>query len=281
MIHDLSSTLQALLDDPVLGTDFPELLAANVVFERPDMGFTPTAPASLDLFLFDVRENLELRSNEPIVERNGNQATVRKPPRRIDCSYLVTAWPTGAPPLELKEHQLLGQALQVLAGHPTVPAGYLQGSLAGQEPPLPMVSPQLDGLKSPADFWTAMGNQLRASFTVTVTISVPVLPDVTGPIVTTKAAGFGRVDGPVEETLWQVGGRVVDGGGHGLAGAVVDVLDAGLRATADAEGRYSFVRVPAGARTLRAVAVGFEPLTRAVTVPGPPEEFELTLNPLP
>ncbi len=281
MIDDLSRTLEAILDDPALGTDFPELLAANVEFERPDGTFTPSAPASLDLFLYDVRENLELRNNQPIVERQGGDAVIRKPPRRIDCSYLVTSWPTGAVPLAFAEQRLLGQALQVLGRYPKIPESLLQGALVGQAPPLPMMAPQVDGLKSPADFWTAMGNQLRAAFTVTVTICVPVLADATAPLVTTKAAGFAAGQTPVDETLVAVGGRVIDGGGNGVAGAVVDVTDAGLRATTDAEGRYAFIRVPAGNRTFRAVAVGFQPLVQAVQVPGQTADYELTLIPLP
>ena len=281
MIDDLSRTLETILDDPGIGGEFPELFDAHIVFDRPDDTFTPSAPASLDLFLYDIRENLELRNNETIVERQDNQAVISKPPRRIDCSYLVTAWPTGDPPLELREQQLLGQALQVLGRYPKIPETFLQGLLVGQRPPLPMMAPQIDGLKSPADFWTAMGNQLRASFTVTVTICVPIFPDTTGPLVTTKAAGFAADDGPVAETLVQVGGRVLDGGGTGVAGAVVDVVDAGLRATTDAEGRYAFARVPTGNRTFRAVAVGFQPLTQAVQVPGQTEDYELTLTPLP
>src|SRR5262249_40639992 len=146
---------------------------------------------SIDLFLFDIRENLELRSNEPRLERRGFEAVLHQAPRRIDCSYLVTAWPVGGPDLPLQEHRLLSQGLQLLSRLPTIPPGFLQGSLVGQTPPLPMIVPQFDGLKSPAEFWTAMGSRLRASLTVTVTISVPFAPDVTGPVVTTLRSNFG------------------------------------------------------------------------------------------
>lgn len=280
MIHDLSTTLHAILDDNSLGARFPELLAANIAFDRPDDNFQPQAPAALDLFLYDIRENVELRNNEPIVQRNGHQATIQPPPRRIDCSYLVTAWPTGAPPLELREHQLLGQALEVLAGYPTIPHIFLQGSLVDQEPPLPMITPQVDGLKSPADFWTAMGNRLRASFTVTITLSVSVLPAVTGPIVTTKLTGFDAGEGVIDETLVQIGGRVLGPSGDGIAEAVVDILDAGLRAITDADGNFSFTRVPRGDRDFRVVAVGFQPFAQTVNVPSRSEDYDFNLIPL-
>ena len=282
MIRYLSETLEKLLTDPGVVAPFPELKVAKIAFEPPLAGFKPVEP-TVDLFLYDVRENLELRSNEPIIKRNGSQATITQPPRRIDCSYLVTAWPTGATgnALALLEHRLLGQVLRVLAGFPKIPAKFLQGDLIGQEPPLPMIAPQIDGLKSPGEFWTALGNQLRAAFMVTATIGMPVYPDVTGPIVTTKFSGFGAGEAPIDETLVQIGGRVVNAGSAPIAGAVVDVLDAGLRARTDADGRYEFGRVPRGNRNVRVVAVGFQPSTRTIPVPGTfPEDYDFTLNAL-
>jgi len=280
MIHDVSTTLQAMLDDPTMGTQFPELLAANVVFERPDESFTPQAPAAIDLFLYEIRENLMLRNNEPIVERNGTQATAHPPPRRIDCAYLLTAWPTGEDPLELREHQLLGQALQVLSRYPKIPNIYLQGSLINQEPALPMMTPQAEGLQNPADFWHAMGNKMRAAFSVTVTFSMAVFPEVSDPVVTHKVAAFGVGESIVDESVLQIGGRIVDAGGSGIAEVVIDILDAGQRTHSDAEGYYYFTRVPRGTRTVRVVAVGFHPQSRTVEAPGQQHEYEFTLTAL-
>jgi hypothetical protein len=271
VIRDLSLSLRGLLDDPVE--------AAAIVFDRPTSTFNPPQ-SSIDLFLYDIRENTELRSNEREVVRHGALATVRKPPVRIECSYLVTAWPVGGTELPLQEHRLLSQTLQVLMSNPTLPAGFLTGSLIGQEPPLPMIAPEIDGLHSAAEFWTSMGSQLRAAFTLTVTISVPARPDVTGPIVTTKQARFALGARPVDEVFLQIGGEVVDGVGQGVAGAIVDVLDAGERAIADAEGRYLLARVPAGNRTLRVSAVGFQIANVVVPVPGTPHDYRITLSPL-
>ena len=73
MIRDLSLTLRSLLDDPALASSFPELAAAQVVFYRPDEQFSP-AQTTVDLFLYDIRENLELRSSEPRLERHNAEA---------------------------------------------------------------------------------------------------------------------------------------------------------------------------------------------------------------
>jgi hypothetical protein len=122
MIRDLSLTLQALLDDPALATDFPELFAAQIVFDRPSDGFNPNVP-TIDLFLFDVRENLELRSAEPLAVRSNRQFSLTQPPLRVACSYLVTAWAAGGGDLPLQEQRLLSQTLQVLARYPSIPTG--------------------------------------------------------------------------------------------------------------------------------------------------------------
>jgi hypothetical protein len=93
MIRDLSETLKGILQDPSVP---PELAAADILFDRPSDPFTLTK-TTMDLFLYDVRENTELRSNEHVVERRNNQSIIHPAPLRLNCSYLVTAWPVGGP----------------------------------------------------------------------------------------------------------------------------------------------------------------------------------------
>jgi hypothetical protein len=200
MIRDLSETLRALLA--------PALPLADISFERPTDQFQP-AQTTVNLFLYDVRENVELRNNEPIVRRLGNQARTEPPPLRIACSYLVTAWPTGGGDLALEEHGLLSDSLRRLASFPTIPPEFLQGGLVGQQPPLPTVTAQPTGLNNPAEFWTALGNRLRVSLTLTATISLPVFEEIEGPIVLTKRTGFTPGSGPVEEELASIGGSIL------------------------------------------------------------------------
>lgn len=275
MIRDLSTTLRAVLEGST--PKFTELGLAQIVFDRPDEKFTPNQ-TSVDLFLYDIRENLQLRNNEPIVERNNGEAVIRQPPCRIDCSYLVTAFPIGGTELPLQEHRLLAQGLRVLARHPTIPSEFLKGDLVGQVPPLPLVAPQVDGLKNPAEFWSAMSTQLRPSFSVKATISVPVFPDATSYLVTATDTGIDPGSGTVEETFLAVGGRVLAAAdGSPITGAVVDIMDAGLRAWTDEDGRYSFSRLPRGNRTFRVAAVGFQLHTQVLVVPGRTEDYVFEL----
>jgi hypothetical protein len=258
---------------------FPELAAADIIFDRPLDPFNPPK-TTIDLFLYDVRENLELRSNEYTVTKVNGQSITHPAALRLACSYLVTAWPVGGAELALQEHRLLTQVLRVLSRYPIIPASFLQGSLVGQDPPLPMVALHPDALKNLAEFWSSLGSKMKASLTVTVTISVPVFADITDFLVTTHTTNFINGNGVPQETVQHVGGRVLDQTSTAVAGALVNLLDAGLSATTDSDGQFDFQPVPPGTYNLQVAAVGFKPLTQNVSVPGLPDDYVIRLTPL-
>ena len=261
MINDLSLTLRAILDDPALATTFPELAAAQVVFDRPTEQFNPSQ-TTIDLFLYDVREDMELRNNEPIVERQNGTAVIKRPPLRVACSYLLTVWAVGGGELPLQEQKILSQARMVLSRYPTIPAAFLKGGLAGQEPPLPMMTSRSDGLKNPSEFWTAIGNKLRASITIVVTIGLEVFVPETAPLVITSDVRIGERTSPDEQKLteqttqdlFRISGTIRGANNAPLAGAVVTLKNTGFRSVADAEGHYSFGPLAKGSYTVRAQA---------------------------
>jgi hypothetical protein len=270
MIRDLSLTLKAVLSDPSLAVPFPELSNALIAFDRPDDGFKP-AQTTVDIFLFDVRENMELRSNEPKIERLNGQAVIHPSPMRVACTYLITAWPVGGADLVLQEQRLLAQVLQVLSRYPKIPASFLKGKLATQEPQLPMMASHPEELKNPAEFWTAIGNKMRASVTVTVTISMEVFMPVTAPITKTGLFRIGERAAADEQTLipatkmefYRIGGTV-SSGGNALPGAIVET--AGLSARTDADGEFVLGAMAAGAYMLN---VQSNATTKQVTITVP------------
>jgi hypothetical protein len=270
MIRDLSMTLKALLEQSGLPK---ELNDAVVSFDRPSDQFSPDK-TTVDLFLYDVKENVELRSNEPIVGRYNGQVSIRRPPLRVACSYLVTAWPVGGTELILQEHRLLSQTLQVLSRYPTIPALFLQGALAGQEPPLPMITAQAEGLKNPAEFWTAIGGKMRPSLSVSVTIAMDIFAPLTPPLVTTGDIRFGERSSAAEnelipetgEEFFRIGGRITDAGNAPAAGARVTLVESGQAAVTDSNGLYRLGPVKAGTFTVRVQAGA-----------APPEDFPLSV----
>jgi hypothetical protein len=258
VIRDLTETLGALLDDPALAADFPELSDAATAFDRPADGFNP-AHTTIDLFLYDVREDLELRNSEPLRTTLNGGVQTRPAPLRVLCSYLVTAWPVGGTDLALQEHRLLAQALQVLARNKQIPGAFLKGSLAGQTPPLPMMTAQADGLKNPHEFWTAIGNRMRPSIHVTATIAMDLFPPVVAPAVITSGVHLGlRAPGSANGLAasagpprFRIGGRITDAAALPLTDAQVSLVEVGLAARTDDQGRYQLGVMTAGTYTLR------------------------------
>lgn len=194
MFQDLDATLTALVQ--------AELSVSNVAisFAGPDDQFPPsgvTLPA-IAFFLYDVRENTELRTNHWETERQLNGITTRKRlPARVDCSYLITAWPSeSAPNPGEDEHRLLGEVLKVLLRNRRIPARYLRGELIGQEPPVPARIIGEGQLSSLGEFWQAMGGRPKATLHYGVTLSVDVFePEELGPEVTEKVIKLSPVVG--------------------------------------------------------------------------------------
>jgi hypothetical protein len=196
MINDLDRSLEELLvrelPSELVSTD--ATTRVTISFATPDDQFPPTSVTlpAIDLFLYDVRENRDLRTNEWIVDRQSDGTTTRKrPPVRVACSYLVTAWASGSstnPALD--EHQLLGEVMMVLLRHSTLPQEVLQGQLKNQRPPLPAVTLQPGRLQSLGEFWQALGGKPKAALNYTVTIGADIHEPVAAQVVTEKILKF-------------------------------------------------------------------------------------------
>ena len=184
MLHELDQTLAALLKRELPGRD-----QITVSFAAPDDQFSVKPPA-VDLFLYDVRENVELRSNDEVVERQTDWTSIRyRPPVRVDASYLITAWPgggSGQSDASEDEHMLLSAVMRVLLRFPKLPRELLNGSLARQDWPLPVSTLQPGRLQSLGEFWQALGGKPKAALNYTVTLPVDVSEPETQPLVIDK-----------------------------------------------------------------------------------------------
>jgi Pvc16 N-terminal domain len=179
LLNELDQTLAALLKGELPGQ-------ITVSFAAPDDKFSVRLPA-VDLFLYDVRENLELRSNDDVFERQGDFKSVRfQPPVRVDASYLITAWPgvgSGQGDTSEDEHKLLGAVMRALLRYPKLPREFLKGSLASQALPLPVSTLQPGRLQSLGEFWQALGGKPKAALNYTVTLPIDVSKPETYPLV--------------------------------------------------------------------------------------------------
>lgn len=190
MLQDLDATLAALLKDK-LGID-----RLAISFATPDDQslHADVTPPAINLFLYDVLENHGLRSNQWEETRDAAGMTTRKrAPVRVDCSYLITAWPGDVPNPAAEEHLLLGAVLKVLLRYRTIPPAYLAGELQGQEPPVRAKIIVENQLRSLGEFWQAMGGKPKATLHYTVTIGIDVgEPQPVGPEVKQKVMRLGQ-----------------------------------------------------------------------------------------
>jgi hypothetical protein len=191
MIDDLDRSIEVLL-----ARELPQELGSQVAvsFAAPDDQFPPASVAlpAIDVFLYDVRENRDLRSPDWPVERTISGTRKHPPLVRIDVSYLITAWASGSSTTAaLDEHRLLGETIRALLRHPVLPEPILQGAMRGQRAPLPATTLTPGRLQSLGEFWQALGGKPKAAVNYTVTVAVePWEALELGPPVVEKKIGF-------------------------------------------------------------------------------------------
>lgn len=165
MIHDLDDTIKELMVQKVP----VDLAAVDITFDMPTKDWVAgvTKP-TINVFLYDLRENHELRSNESLLSRSGALGTERKAPARVDATYLISVWTTDVS----DEHRLLGSLLTALLRYPLLPAEVLKGSMVNQEFPLHAWISQPDKTPNVWDFWGGLDGRLKAGISYVVTLAV-------------------------------------------------------------------------------------------------------------
>jgi hypothetical protein len=166
MIQDVDESLRKVVLRDALREGEVELSFDAPTKEWSARRNTPT----VNLYLYDVREDLDRRAVGYERIREGRRVVgQRPPPRRFALSYLVTAW-TKRPE---DEHRLLSAVLSCFLRFDALPEEVLEGSLADQ--PVPVVVtvalPPPDD-RSISDLWTALGGDLKPSLDLVVTAPV-------------------------------------------------------------------------------------------------------------
>ena len=184
MFAELDETIRELLIRHV-----PLNLAeVDVSFDAPDRDWSGRlSRPTVNCFLYDVRQNPELREAEWVVTRDDatRSATRKKGPMRIDVTYYVTVW-ARAPE---DEHRLLWRVLAALARFPTMPNNVLSNGLQDQQFPLQTRLAQADPARTSAtDLWQALDNRVRPSLSYVVTLALDPSIVLTSPVVLTRVA---------------------------------------------------------------------------------------------
>ena len=153
---------------------------------------------TLNCWCFDMRENLKLRIPDRSIGRNGDVARITVPVRRMDVTYLITAW---ARKIE-DEHQLLWRGLGALKRFTSLEADQCEGALRYQEHSIPLVVADMSAIQTNlVDLWSVLENQMRLGFTVMATIDLDTRFGFDVPLVLEGTIRVGQADQPEDEHL--------------------------------------------------------------------------------
>lgn len=262
MITDVDETLRRLLTAE-LGRipGCPVYEAEQITFEPPtEADAAQDGEARVNLYLCDLRENLELR-DESLPRVRGAMAEMRagtrRAPVRMDLTYLVTIHAGHDPETE---HRLLSDVLGVLLRFLAVPEPYLFGALEGKGPnSIPMMVGQPEHLEmmNPTGLWQALQGQMQPCLILVVTAPCDPFETKWTRLVRELAYGVGNAATPdvrpdgVADVRISAAGIVLDQRSEKpLPGVQVSVEGYGEAITGD-DGMFSLLNLPPGQRTLR------------------------------
>ncbi|NRN29503.1 DUF4255 domain-containing protein [Photorhabdus heterorhabditis] len=139
-------------------------------FDLPELD-TMQPDAMVSVFLYDIHEDLQLRSAE---SRGFNISAGRLLPGwvNIKCNYLITYWEASKPATDASspDSQPDNQAIQVMSQ--VLNALINNRQLAGIPGAYTQVVPPKESLNSLGNFWQSLGNRPRLSLNYSVTVPV-------------------------------------------------------------------------------------------------------------
>lgn len=281
MLSHLDRTIENLLRQKV---PLPEA-EYDISFDIPTKEWAKKISSehpTINIYLYDIRENRELRSNEWEVKLNPDgTVTKKRPPARLDAFYMITAWSPAQTDAVVEEHHILSQILAVLFKYDFLPEDVLAGDLANIEP-IPKLSitvacPDAFKEQGVGQFWSAVDQYWKPFIHLIITIPIDLQEKISGSAVRTKII---KID---TKELIQIGGQVVEAAdpGKGIAGAKVSIIKSGkiIKTTeTDKNGYFKISGLEKGTYTLKATKDDRE-ITKEIKVPIPyGKNYNLELN---
>ncbi len=218
MIADVDEALRKLLIREIGFKDNE----VDIQFDQPRREWSArVSKPTLNLFLFDIRENLRLRGSEQFttISHPDGTSEVRRNPVRMDLRYLMTAWVKEPE----DEHILISSALSGVLRNPFLPEYCLSDQLKHQPTPVPLevanFPPEIGPVDKFSEIWGVLDNELRPGILLTLTLSLdPYLPLVYKQV-KTREMRFMQASAPGEtkaksglkslsKTYWVVGGTI-------------------------------------------------------------------------
>jgi hypothetical protein len=289
MIQDVDETIRNLL----LKRGKIDDSAVDISFDQPtgEWAGSLTRP-TINCYLYDIRENVELRSRDFKIERDINNGMTRRvfDPLRVDLSYIITSWTRNI----RDEHALLSRVLTTCAAVRAIrpsDAEIVEEALRNQPLDMPVkVALPSEAIRNLPDLWGVMENQLRPAINFVITIAVDLNEVITAPMVLTAQFDFGpyqpngarslksyrQTETAKIDQAFHVGGTVFLGD-QPLPDATIRMVDHPFEVLTDSAGRYVFASVPRGdyALTIEHPSAK-KPLKAHISVPS--EKYDLKVK---
>jgi hypothetical protein len=278
MIDDLDEALRNLLvrEIPIKNGE------VEIQFEQPKREWSARlSKPTLNLFLYDLRENVKLRGSEnwQIARNSDGTVSQKRNPVRMDLHYMLTAWANDPD----DEHRLLTRVLLALFRQPHLPKELLTPNLQNQPVPITLQVAQETDLDKPSDVWNALDNELKPAVVLTVTLVLDPYEAIVAPIVRTRELRFGQAAAPRQaqelveaagrSVYWTVGGELRSK--KPIKALSLTLVERGDAIRLDENGRFTVGRLRAGDYTLAVSSNGEVLKTFPIKVPSPEYELEL------
>ena len=187
MIDELDEVVRKLLirEMPIQNGE------VDIEFNQPRRDWSArVSRPTLNIFLYDIRENQKLRQTQPMWETERNpdgNATQRRKPVRVDLHYMLTAWATEPE----DEHRLLSRALMALFRFANLPEDLLTEGLQVQGKQIPVMVAQYSELNNSTDIWNVLDNEMRPAISMIITLSIDPYAPLTVPLVSHREIRIG------------------------------------------------------------------------------------------
>lgn len=212
-----------------------------------------TRPA-ISLYIFAVRENLDLRGPGMRMVRGSTDAVRRPPPRRIDLRFMVSALTTDIE----DEDALLWRMLATLIKYAEWPAEIVPQSIRQLSFPVTArIEPDQEGGRL-ADVWSGLAARPRPALWYVVTVPLDLDLAFATPLGLTRVARtFDRDSGRELKRTISISGTVRDGDGAPVVGATITVAGRGSAPVVTAhDGRFALNNLAEGPLRLRVKGPG-------------------------
>ncbi|GJL61820.1 MAG: hypothetical protein NPIRA04_04740 [Nitrospirales bacterium] len=222
---------------------------------------------TLNCYLYDIRENLDLRNYE-VTRESLPEGKIREAlsPMWLDLTYIITAWTTVVE----DEHEILWRAIAALANTNPIPWELCEEPLKAQPVPIETQTAQVtEALSNLSDLWNVMDNQLKPAFNHRVTLAMDRDLTVIYPMVLTKQVSVHRQAHEPRSLAeyFQVGGVVFrKKTKQPIAEAEIISPQQGITVKSDEFGRYKLSSLERGEHRLH-IRVDEDMIEKTIEVP--------------